>query len=53
MIDKAEVLETLENATLAELMDELQLAESPEYDPELKELLLAEIEKRKGYLQEI
>lgn len=46
MIDKTEAIEMLENATLAELKDELELAETMEYDAELKAMLLAEIEKR-------
>lgn len=46
MIDKMEAIEMLENATLAELKDELELAEALEYDAVLKAMLLAEIEKR-------
>lgn len=49
------ILEVLENATLAELMDELELVESYEnqYPPFFKHLLLAELEKRTETKKEV
>lgn len=44
---KKEIKETFENSTLADLLDELELASKENYPEEIKQMLLEEIENRK------